>query len=97
FATSKESASQGRLGLALRALQPEELRAAGVANGLLVESSVGLAANAGVQSGDVLLAINGTPVKSIEQVKIAVAKSEKSIALLILRAGDTIFVPVRMG
>ena len=96
-ATSKEAASQGRLGLALRPLQPDELRAAGVANGLLIESSAGPAANAGVESGDVLLAINGTPVKSIEQVKIAVAKSDKSIALLILRAGDTIFVPVRMG
>ncbi|WP_367847152.1 Do family serine endopeptidase [Rhodoferax sp. WC2427] len=96
-ATSKEAASQGRLGLALRPLQPEELRAAGVANGLLIESSAGAAAIAGVESGDVLLAINGTPVKSIDQVRVAVAKSEKSIALLILRAGDTIFVPVRMG
>ena len=96
-ASNKEAASQGRLGLALRSLQPDELRAAGVANGLLIESSAGPAANAGVESGDVLLAINGTPVKSIEQVKIAVAKSDKSIALLILRAGDTIFVPVRMG
>jgi serine protease Do len=96
-ATSKETESQGRLGLALRPLQPEELRAAGIANGLLIESSAGAAANAGVESGDVLLAINGTPVKSIDQVRVAVAKSDKSIALLILRAGDTIFVPVRMG
>nr|WP_315247408.1 Do family serine endopeptidase [uncultured Albidiferax sp.] len=96
-ATSKEAASQGRLGLALRPLQPEELRAAGIANGLLIESSAGAAANAGVESGDVLVAINGTLVKSIDQVRAAVAKSDKSIALLILRAGDTIFVPVRMG
>ena len=96
-ATSKEAVFQGRLGSALRLLQPEELRAAGVANGLLVESSAGLAANAGVKSGDVLLAINGTPAKSVEQVKIAVAKSEKTIALVIWRAGDTIFVPLRMS
>nr|WP_315201107.1 Do family serine endopeptidase [uncultured Albidiferax sp.] len=96
-AASKENAPQGRLGLALRPLQPEELRAAGIANGLLVESSAGAAANAGVEDGDVLMAINGTPVKNIDQVKAAIAKSDKSVALLILRAGDTIFVPVRMG
>nr|WP_315431097.1 Do family serine endopeptidase [uncultured Albidiferax sp.] len=96
-ASSKEAASQGRLGLALRPLQPEELRSAGVDNGLLIESAAGAAANAGVEDGDVLLAINGTPVKSVEQVRAAVAKSDKSIALLILRGGDTIFVPVRMG
>jgi serine protease Do len=97
MAISKVVTSQGRLGLALRPLQPEELRAAGVGNGLLIEFATGPANNAGVESGDVLLAINGTPVKNIEQVRAAVARSEKSIALLILRAGDTIFVPVRLG
>ena len=96
-ANNKEDASKGRLGLALRPLQPEELRSAGVDSGLLIENAAGPAANAGVESGDVLLAINGTPVKNLEQVRVAVARSDKSIALLILRGGDTIFVPVRMG
>jgi serine protease Do len=30
-------------------------------------------------------------------VRAAVARSDKSVALLILRDGDKIFVPVRMG
>jgi len=88
---------QGRLGLALRPLQPQEKREAGVSTGLLIEDSSGAAALAGVQSGDVLLAVNGTPVKSIEQVRALVARSEKSVALLIQREGDKIFVPVHLG
>ena len=44
-----------------------------------------------------LLAVNGAPVKSIEQVREAVAKSTKSVALLVQRGEDKIFVPVRMG
>jgi serine protease Do len=50
-----------------------------------------------VQPGDVLMAVNGTPVKSIDQVRQAVARSDKSVALLIQRDGNKIFVPVRIG
>jgi serine protease Do len=50
-----------------------------------------------VQPGDVLLGINGVPVSNIDQVKSAVVKSDKSVALLIQRGKDQIFVPVRIG
>jgi len=36
-------------------------------------------------------------VQSVEQVRAVVARSAKSVALLIQRDGDTIFVPVRLG
>ncbi|MGE0497747.1 MAG: Do family serine endopeptidase [Ramlibacter sp.] len=88
---------QGKLGLALRPLQPGEKRQAGVSGGLLVEDASGAAASAGVESGDVLLAINGTPVQSIDQVRAMVAKSGKSVALLIQRGDNKIFVPVNLG
>ena len=52
---------------------------------------------AGLKSGDVLVAINGTPVQSIEQVREVVARAERSVALLIQRDGKRIFVPVRLG
>jgi serine protease Do len=57
----------------------------------------GPAAQAGVQAGDVLVAVNGTPVRSVEQVREAMAKTDKSVALLIQRDGNNIFVPVRVG
>ncbi len=96
-AANGPDASQGRIGLALRPLQPDELRQVGAPGGLLIEDVAGAAASAGVEQGDVLLAVNGTPVKSIEQVRAAVAKSDKSVALLIQRDGDKIFVPVKLG
>ena len=96
-ASKKESSSQGKLGLALRPLQPDEKQEAGLDSGLVVQQASGPAAMAGVQSGDVLISINGIPVKNIEQVRAAVAKSDKSVALLILRGGDKIFVPVNLG
>jgi len=88
---------KGQLGLVLRPLQSQEAREAGVDHGLLIEDVRGPAALAGVQGGDVLLAINGTPVRSMEQVRAAMDRSGKSVALLIERDGDKIFVPVNIG
>jgi serine protease Do len=88
-----------KLGLALRPLQPEERRQLGTRDGLLIQE-VGegsAAARAGVRPGDVLLAVNGTPVQSVEQVRGAVKGAEKSVALLVQRGADKIFVPVRIG
>ncbi|WP_198971952.1 DegQ family serine endoprotease [Xylophilus sp. ASV27] len=89
--------AQGRLGLALRPLNPQEREEAGVAGGLLVQDASGPAEMAGIQAGDVLLAINGTPVRSVEQVRAVVAKSDKSVALLVQRGDSKIFVPVHIG
>ena len=96
-AARSDAPGQGKLGLALRPLQPDEQQASGIASGLLVQQASGAAALAGIQSGDVLLSINGVPVKNIEQVRAAVAKSEKSVALLIQRGDSKIFVPVNLG
>ncbi|RYF22329.1 MAG: PDZ domain-containing protein, partial [Comamonadaceae bacterium] len=93
----KAVVGQGKLGLSLRPLQPQERRESGIDAGLLIEDAQGPAALAGVQPGDVLLAINGTPAKGVDQVREAVAKAGKSVALLIQRDGDRIFVPVRLG
>ncbi|MBJ2154778.1 DegQ family serine endoprotease [Variovorax sp. IB41] len=97
-AKADTGAGQGKLGLALRPLQPQEKREAGIDTGLLIEDAAGPSAQAGVQAGDVLLAINGTPAQSLEQVREVVAKAtNKSVALLIQRGEDKIFVPVRIG
>ena len=96
-ASKKDTPGQGKLGLALRPLQPDEQQEAGVDSGLVVQQASGPAALAGVQAGDVLLSINGIPVKSIDQVRATVAKSQKSVALLILRGDSRIFVPVDLG
>ena len=96
-ADQRDTAAKGRLGLALRPLQPQEQREAGSASGLVIEQVSGAAARAGVMAGDLLLAVNGQPVAGIEQVRAVVAKADKSVALLIQRDGQQIFVPVRLG
>jgi len=87
----------GSLGLALRPLERQELRGSGLDHGLLIERVTGPAQLAGVQPGDVLLALNGKPVQSIEQVRAAMKESPKQVALLVARDGQQIFVPVRLG
>ncbi len=97
-ATAQAGAPQnGKLGLALRPLNPQEQRAAHVSGGLLVEQASGAAAAAGVQAGDVVLAINGQPATSVEQVRGVLNKADKSVALLIERDGQQVFVPVTLG
>lgn len=85
------------LGLALRPLERQELRSSGLDHGLLIERVTGPAQLAGVQPGDVLLALNGKPVQSVEQVRDALKDKPSSVALLVARDGQQIFVPVRMG
>ena len=97
LASNDQSASKGKLGLALRPLDPDEKLAAGVDHGLLVQNVAGAAARAGVEANDVLVAVDSVPVKSIEQVKKIVDESKKAVALLIRRDGTTIFIPVHFG
>ena len=95
---SLASADSGaKLGLALRPLDAMEKRQSGIPSGLVIEDAGGAAQMAGVQPGDVLLAVNGKQVNSVAQVRDVVGKSSKSVALLIQRGDDRIFIPVRIG
>jgi serine protease Do len=89
--------SGSKLGLVLRPLEPIERRQSGIAAGLVIEDARGAAANAGIEPGDVLLSVNGQPVSTVDQVRALVGTSSKSVALLIQRGGDKIFIPVRIG
>ncbi|MBK8895272.1 MAG: DegQ family serine endoprotease [Propionivibrio sp.] len=92
-----KAAGQGRLGLALRQLTPEERQQIGGGNGLLVMNAAGAAARAGIRPGDVVLSVNGEPVSSVEQLRKLIAKSGKRVALLIQRDEAKLFVPVDLG
>ena len=87
----------GQLGLSMRPLTRDERREAKLEQGLVIENVAGPAAKAGIEPGDVLLAINGRPVQTVEQVKLVLQGKPKSVALLVQRDGDKIFVPVNLG
>jgi serine protease Do len=90
------SSDQQRLGLSVRPLTPEEREQVG-SSGLLVQDAEGRAAAAGIQQGDVVLSVNGTPVRSVGDLRSLVHGSDKQIALLIQRGDSRIFVPVALG
>ena len=96
---SKEASHNdgGKLGLAVRPLTEQEQQQGNVKGGLIVERASGPAAEAGIQPGDVVLAANGAPIKSADDLRGAVEKSKGHIALLIQRGESRLFVPVRVG
>ncbi len=94
---ASEKVGKGKLGLALRELTPQEKQASGSTSGLIVEQAAGPAALAGVKPGDVVLSVNGAAVTGIDDLRKQVAQSDKSVALLIERNGQKIFVPVQLG
>jgi len=97
LAGGKDIAAKGKLGVAVRALSPEEKKAADLTGGVLVEQVAGAAAKAGVRPGDVIVSVNSVPVKNPEQLRELVGKANKSIALLVQRDDARIFIPVTIG
>ena len=97
-AKNGEAAPEGsHLGMKLRPLTAEERAQAGVSGGLVVTESSGHAAEAGIQQGDVVLSVNGTPVTSVAQMRSLVHPGESQVALLIQRGDNRIFIPVGLG
>ncbi|MFN0039085.1 MAG: DegQ family serine endoprotease [Burkholderiales bacterium] len=86
-----------KLGLTLRPLSPEEKARLGAESGLVVERVTGPAAKAGIQAGDVILALNQEILRSVEQLKALVKKTDGTVALLIQRDDMRLFVPVQIG
>ena len=87
----------GRLGVAVRALSADEQKQLDAQGGVVVEDVTGPAARAGIKAGDVVLAVNGTPVKDVDSLRKLVEQSGKHIALLVQREDAKIFVPVTLG
>ncbi|HEX5128645.1 MAG TPA: DegQ family serine endoprotease [Usitatibacter sp.] len=79
--------NSGKLGLAVR---PSD-------EGLVVENATGPAARAGIREGDIVTAVNGKPVKSVDELRAAAEKSNGTVALLVRRGDASIFVPVEVG
>lgn len=82
-------APTGKLGLAVR---PSEDN-----TGVVVENASGPAARAGIRPGDVVVSVNGKPVKGIDDLRAATAKDKGTVALLVKRGDQSIFVPLELG
>jgi serine protease Do len=96
-ASSSSRGMPGRLGIEVRPLTSDERQEAGVNTGLLVQEVSGHAATAGIQSGDIVLSVDGTPVNSTQQLRSVVSQHKKEVALLVQRGDERLFIPVQLG
>jgi serine protease Do len=87
----------GKLGLAVRPLDPNEQRELHTHGRLVVEDVTGPALAAGLQAGDVVLGVNGAGVSTVEDLKREVARAGRTVALLIQRDDAQIYIPVDLG
>lgn len=99
-AVSKEPVKPeaNRVGLTLRELTPQQKKKLNGKNGLLVIESSGVAAQAGIRRGDVILGLNNNESQSVElfNKQINAVPSGKTIAVLVQRGENTLYVPLKI-
>lgn len=87
-----------KIGLTLRELTPAQRKRLNGKNGLLVIESAGVAAQAGIRRGDVIIGLNNSETQSVDlfNKQINAVAAGKTIAVLVLRGESTLFVPIRI-
>ena len=96
-AARSNSDDGGRLGLAVRPLEPSEQQELHTRGRLVVEDVTGPALAAGLQAGDVVLGVNGSGVSTVAELKREVARAGHTVALLIQRDDAQIYIPIDLG
>lgn len=91
-------AEPNRIGLVLKEATAQQRKKLNGKNGLIVVEAQGVVAQAGIRRGDVILALNNTEVQSVDQFnrQLAGFAAGKSVALLVLRGENTLYVPVKI-
>jgi serine protease Do len=92
-----EVAKANALGLKVIDLSADQKKELGVDGGVLVDSAEGVAANASLEEGDVLLQLNNTEIKNVKQFNELVAKLDpkKPSVILVRRDDSTRFISLR--
>lgn len=86
-----------RIGLGVSDLDQDHKAELGLRGGVLVESAEGEAAKAGIEEGDIILAINATDTPNVGSFNKILAKTPPgTVALLILRDNNTLYIPIRI-
>jgi serine protease Do len=93
----KSEQAANALGLVVSDLSDAQKRELKLDGGVAVDSADGASARAGLRSGDVILRLNNTDVKSAKQFAELVAKLDpKRMVVVLVRRGDASqFVPIR--
>ena len=99
IAEGKGSKAYARGGVVLVELTPDQRRELKLNHGLLVEETTGDAARAGIRTGDIILAVNNTPMRSVEDFRkvINAVPKGKSAAILVRRGNGSLYVPLKIS
>lgn len=84
------------LGMVVRPLQQQERALLKVDGGLLVERVNLTASRSGVKAGDLILAVNGQDVGSVEALLEKIQQAGGNAALLVQRGAARLFVPLEL-
>jgi serine protease Do len=87
-----------KIGLSLRELTPQQKKKLNGKNGLLVVDSTGVAAQAGIRPGDVVLGLNNSSSQSVDAFnkQINAVPAGKTVAVLVQRGDNTLYVPIKV-
>ncbi len=92
---------ESRMGISLQAVTPEIASELGMkkAEGVVVTNveQGGLAAESGIQRGDVILEVDRRPVNSVNDFTETLRKADKSLLFLIFRNGSTFYVTIKIS
>ncbi|RKT21875.1 serine protease Do [Paraburkholderia sp. RAU2J] len=89
--------SRPRLGVAVRPLTADEQQEASLPGGVLVQQAGGPAAAAGIQAGDIIVAVDGKLIRGVQQLKQMIAQADDSVSLTVVRDGEEASVTVNLG
>lgn len=92
-----EPSTDNLLGLGVVDVPADQLGKLHIKGGALVRAVTGLSADAGIQAGDIILAINHTDITSAETFAKAVAKLDKHkvVGVLVRRGGQVQWVAIQ--
>jgi len=95
----KKTDTTNRLGLVLGELSNQMKKQLDIENGIIVEAvQPGIASQAGIRNGDVIVGFNSKDVKNVEQFNRLLEKTDegRNIALLIKRGDLTTFITMKL-
>ncbi|WP_415913826.1 S1C family serine protease [Paraburkholderia sp. J76] len=89
--------SHPRLGVAVRALTGDEAQQVGVDAGVLVVKTGGPAKAAGISAGDVIVAVNGIEVDTVEQLQSMISHARSNVQIVVARDGEQMTARVELA
>jgi serine protease Do len=95
-AQAPEARKSNRAGLVVSELSADQKKALRISGGVLVEDAAGPAGRAGIESGDVILAVNNQEVNTPEDLARLLGEDRQRVALLVKRGDSAHYVSLRL-